>query len=73
LYNLRPGVSPGDTHKGGQQGLSQNDWPSLCGNEYCFLSQKKVFSKSEKSIFQVRKKYFPSQKTLFSALENDIF
>ena len=39
---------------------------------HCFLSQKTLFSKSEKSIFQVRKRCFPRRKTIFSDAENKL-
>ena len=32
-----------------------------------------LFSKSENSFFQVRKQFFPSQKTVFSKSENNVF
>jgi hypothetical protein len=36
-----------------------------------FLGEKTAFSQGENNIFRLRKQYFPPQKTLVSAVEND--
>jgi len=36
-----------------------------------FLRAKTMFSQGENIIFRLRKQYFPPQKTLVSAVEND--